>query len=121
MRFAKMVFFIAGVWGLAVLTPLFFLADYIGRQYPPPLGHPDFYYGFISTALVWQVAFLMIARNPARFRPLMVVAMLEKFGYVATLGVLYATGALQPAQAAVACPDFVLGLLFVAAFVKTRP
>jgi hypothetical protein len=35
--------------------------------------------------------------------------------------VLYATGALQSAQAAVACPDFVLGLLFVAAFMKTRP
>ena len=121
MRFAKMVFTGAGVWGLVVLTPLLFLIDYMGRQYPPPITHPDFYYGFVMVALAWQVAFLLIGRDPVRFRPLMIAAMLEKFGYVATLSVLYARGDLQAAQFAVAVPDFVLGLLFVAAFTRTRP
>lgn len=120
MRFAKTVFSIAGLWGLVVLTPLFFLFDSVGRQYPPPITHPDFYFGFITVGLAWQVAFLLIGRDPVRFRPLMLAAMLEKFGYVTVLAVLYARGFLQAGQAAVGAPDFVLGLLFVAAFVKTR-
>ena len=62
----------------------------------------------------------MIGRDPERFRPLMIPAMLEKFGYVLSLGVLYAHGQLQLAQAAAGGPDLALGLLFVAAFMKTR-
>ncbi len=120
MRFAKIVFTIAGVWGLLVLTPMYFLFEAVGRRYPPPITHPDFYFGFVTVALAWQVAFLVIARDPARFRPLMVAAMLEKFGYVASLAALYASGRLQLAQAAPGAPDLVLGLLFVAAFVRTR-
>lgn len=119
MRFAKIVFTIAGVWGFLVLTPLYFLFDYVGRQYPPPVTHPDLYYAFVTVALVWQIAFLMIAREPARFRPLMPVAMLEKFTYVAVLLLLHVQGRLPLVQAAVAIPDFVLGLFFVAAFVNT--
>jgi hypothetical protein len=118
-RFARLVFAAAGIWGLAILTPLYFLFDYVGRQSPPPITHPDFYYGFVAVALVWQVAFLLIARDPARFRPLMLLAMLEKFGYVATLAVLYAGGRLSPVQAAPAIPDLMLGVLFVAAFMRT--
>ena len=35
MRFAKIVFIAAGVWGIVVLTPLYFLLDLTGRQYAP--------------------------------------------------------------------------------------
>jgi hypothetical protein len=121
MKFAKTVFLCAGIWGLLVLTPLYFLYDTIGRQYPPPATHPDFYYGFVSVALVWQIAFLLIATDPLRFRPLIAIAILEKFGYVATLSVLYALGEIRPGQFAVAVPDAILGLLFVTALVKTSP
>jgi hypothetical protein len=119
MRFARVVFAVAGVWGLLVLTPLYFMFDYVGREYPPPVTHPDFYYGFVGVALAWQVAFLIIAGDPALFRPLMIVALFEKLGYVATLGALYARGRLLPGQAGVAVPDFVLGVLFVVAYVRT--
>ena len=119
MRFAKTVFTIAGVWGVLVLTPLYFIAGELGRRYPPPFTHLDFYYGFVGVALAWQVAFLMIGRDPIRLRPMMIPAMLEKFGYVATLTVLYLYGELQTGQFAVAVPDFILGLLFAAAFTKT--
>ena len=37
-----------GTWGLVVLTPLYFLFDEIGRQFPPATKHPDFYYGFLG-------------------------------------------------------------------------
>jgi hypothetical protein len=119
MRFAKIVFLIAGVWGLVIVTPLYFMYDTIGRQYPPPLTHPDIYYGFIAVTLAWQVAFLVISSDPVRLRPLMMAAMLEKFGYVVTLTALYRGGHLQLGQYALAGPDFLLGILFVAAFLKT--
>ncbi len=121
MKFAKIVFLCAGIWGLLVLTPLYFLYDTIGRLYPPPATHPDFYYGFVIVAIVWQIAFLLIATDPLRFRPLIAVAILEKFGYVATLSVLYALGEIGLGQFVVIGPDAILGLLFVAALVKTSP
>ena len=121
MRFAKYVFRIAGIWGLVIVTPLYFLYDTVGRQYPPPVTHPDFYYGFASVTLAWQIAFLMIATDPLRFRPIMIAASLEKFGYLATLGMLYVQGRVQFGQFAVVSPDAILGLLFIAAFVKTSP
>jgi hypothetical protein len=34
--------------------------DLIGRQNPPAITHPGFYYGFITVGLAWQVAFLVI-------------------------------------------------------------
>jgi len=48
MKFAKVVFWTAGIWGVLVLTPLFFIFDMIGRTDPPPITHPGFYYGFRS-------------------------------------------------------------------------
>jgi hypothetical protein len=119
MRFAKVVFTIAGVWGVLILTPLYFLFDLVGEQYPPPITHPDFYYGFLTITMVWQIAFLVIATDPLRYRPLIPVAILEKFGFIATLATLYALGRIQLGQFAVAGPDLILGLLFLTAFLKT--
>ena len=119
MRLAKGVFYVAGMWGLVILTPLYFLFDLIGQRFPPAITHPDFYYGFVGVALAWQVAFLVIARDPVRFRPLMVPAILEKFLYVISTGVLFAQGRLQSGQIAGAGADLVLGTLFVVAFLKT--
>jgi len=119
MHFAKFVFFVAGIWGFLIITPLYLMYDVIGRTYPPAVTHPDFYYGFLSVTIAWQVAFLMIATDPIRFRPLMMAAALEKFGYMATLSALFAQGRMQVGQVAVVSPDLVLGVLFVAAFVRT--
>ena len=119
MRFARIVFIIAGVWGIAVLTPLSFLVDITGRQYAPPAAYPQFFYGFISVAMAWQIAFLIIGSDPARFRLLMIPAIIEKLGYVATLIVLFSQARLPAADAQAAVPDGLLGFLFVAAFVKT--
>jgi len=120
MRFAKIVFIGAGIWGIAVLAPFYRLVDVTGRHYAAPVDYPQFFYGFISVAFVWQIAFLVIGSNPARFRPLMIPGMLEKFGYCATLAVLYAQGRITATDLQPLWPDFVIGLLFVGAFVKTR-
>jgi hypothetical protein len=70
--------------------------------------------------LAWQVAFLIIARDPVRFRPLMIPSILEKLGYVATVAVLYARGRIFPEDASAAAPDLLLGVLFIVAFARTR-
>ena len=119
MRFARIVFVGAGIWGLAVLTPLYWLIDITGRRYPAPVDYPHFFYGFLSVALAWQIAFLIIGINPLFFRALMIPGILEKFGWVATLAVLYGQSRISTIDAQAAIPDLALGILFVAAFVKT--
>jgi hypothetical protein len=88
MTFARVVFLVAGAWGIVVLTPLYFLVDLTGRQYAVPVDYPQFFYGFVSVALAWQIAFLVIGLSPARFRPLMIPSTVEKLGHVTGVAVL---------------------------------
>jgi hypothetical protein len=119
MKFAKLVFYAAGIWGVGVLAPLVFLVDVTGRHYRAPEVYPQFFYGFIAVAMAWQFGFLLIGSDPARFRPVMILAMIEKFGYVMTLIVLYARQRISSVDFQPAAPDFILGVLFVVAFIKT--
>ena len=119
MRFARVVFIAAGLWGVVVLTPLYFLVDISGRQYVPPTMYPQFFYGFLSVAMAWQIAFLVMGVSPARFRPLMIPAMAEKFGHVVTVAALYGQARISTVDAMAAGPDLLFGVLFVAAFAKT--
>lgn len=119
MRFAKIVFWCAGIWGIVVLTPLYFMLRAVNLQTPPAITHPEFYYGFVGVALAWQFAFILIATDPVRFKPMMIPSVLEKFGYAATMVVLDSQMRLSHRQAIVAIPDLILGILFVAAYFKT--
>jgi hypothetical protein len=120
MKFARFVFIAAGVWGIAVLTPFYWLIDVTGRRYAPPVEYPHFFYGFFSVAMAWQIAFLIIGSNPSRFRPFMIPGMLEKLSYVVTLAVLYSQSRISAIDTQAAIPDLLLCILFVVAFVKTR-
>jgi hypothetical protein len=121
MRFAKYVFWIAGLWGLLVITPLYFMFDLIGRKDPPPITHPGFFYGFVGVALSWQIAFLLIGRDPARFRPLMIPSVLEKLTYNTAIVVLVVQNRTRASDLVFAGTDFLLGVLFVIAYFATRP
>src|SRR5271167_2534206 len=119
MKFAKVVFWLAGIWGVLVLTPLYFMFDLIGKKDPPAITHPGFYYGFVGLGLAWQIAFIFIARDPVRLRPMMIPSVMEKFGYGATFAVLYMQHRLTPGDLALGCIDLLFGALFLAAFLKT--
>ena len=119
MKFARVVFAIAGVWGLLVVTPLYFLFNTLSRQYPPAITHPEFYYGFAGVALAWQIAFLIIASDPVRFRLIMIPSILEKLGYAVAIIVLHLQGHSAPPNLLFAGVDLLLCLLFVIALVKT--
>lgn len=120
MRFAKIVFWIAGIWGVLVLTPLYFIFNVIGRNDPPPITHPAFYYGFVSVSLAFQLVFFVIAKHPVLLRPMMIPSMLEKFGYGATLFLLFLQNRLHPQDLALGGIDVLFGVLFLIAFFKTE-
>ena len=120
MKFAKTVFWVAAIWGFLVLTPLYFMFDLIGSKDPPAITHPAFYYGFVGAGLAWQLAFLIIATNPVRFRPIIPAAIIEKFSYGIALVVLYLHGRLHAADLTFAGADLLLGVLFIWAFVKVK-
>jgi len=119
MKFAKIVFWIAGIWGLLVISPLYFLFDLIGRNDPPPITHPGFFYGFAGAALAWQIAFLFIATNPARYRPLMIPSLIEKFTYSLAVIVLVMQARMRSSDLVFGVVDFLLGALFTLAYFKT--
>ena len=119
MRFAKLVFAVAGIWGLLVLTPLLFLEQKIGADHPPAITHPEYFYGFTLVALAFQIVFLVISRDPVRYRTLMLVCMVEKFPFVIACAALYAQGRLYPAFLVGPAADMILGVLFVVAYFKT--
>jgi hypothetical protein len=121
MKFSRIVFAFAGIWGILVLAPLYFIFDLIGRQDPPPITHPGFYYGFVSVGLAWQVAFLIIARDPVRLRPLIVASILEKIGGGGTFVVLYLQSRLTKGDLGLGCIDLLFAVLFAVAYFKTQP
>jgi hypothetical protein len=120
-KFAKIVFWIAGIWGVLVITPLYFMFDVISRNDPPRITHPGFFYGFAGAALAWQIAFFFIAKDPARHRPLMIPSMFEKFSYGAAVVVLVSQGRMHRSDGVFGGADLLFGVLFVIAYLKTRP
>ena len=66
MVFARRVFGVAGIYGLLVLLPQYFTEAKTGADFPPPITHPEYYYGFVGVAVAWQVLFLILARDPHR-------------------------------------------------------
>jgi hypothetical protein len=121
MRFAKTVFWIAGVWGVLVLAPLYFMFDLIGQQDPPPITHSAFFYGFIAIGLAFQIVFIVIAKDPLRLRPMMIPSVIEKLGGGGTFVVLYLQHRLTTGDLVLGCVDVLFGILFLAAFFKTAP
>jgi hypothetical protein len=78
MKFARTIFLIAGIYGLLVMLPQYFLEGRIGRDTPPPISHPEFYYGFIGVTIAWQILFLIISNDPLRYRVMMIPAVFGK-------------------------------------------
>ena len=118
-RFAKIVFRVAGIYGLLVLTPMYFLESKIGRDTPPAITHPEFFYGFVGVALAWQFVFLVLSTDPVRYRPMILPSILEKIGFGIPSFILFFEGRLAPSTLAVASVDWVLAFLFLTAYFKT--
>lgn len=121
MKFAKIVFFVAGIEGLLILSPMYLLENKIGRDSPPPITHPEYFYGFAGVALAWQVLFLVLATDPVRYRPMILPSILEKIGWGVALIVLFYQRRLALSAFAIGSVDWVFAFLFLAAYFTTRP
>lgn len=119
MRFAKIIFWIAAIWGILVLAPLYFMFNLIGRRDPPPITHPAFFYGFVGVGLAWQIAFIFIAKDPLGLRPLMIPSVIEKVSYGLAVAVLVAQGRTAASDLIFGGIDLLFAVLFVIAYLKT--
>jgi len=109
MKFARVVFAIAGTLGILAIIPMY-LAPGTWR-----------YYGVLGPLVAWQLVFFLIAADPQRFRPIMIPAMLEKVLWVLTLIVFYGQGKMRTVDVVGGTiPHVLLGVLFAIAFFKTR-
>jgi len=119
-KFAKIVFRVAGIYGLLVLTPLYFLENKIGRDTPPAITHPEYFYGFVGVGLAWQFSFLVLSTDPVKYRAMILPSILEKISYGIALAVLFSQHRLPLSVLAVGSVDWIFALLFLAAYFKTK-
>lgn len=118
MTAARRLFLIAGIYGLAVILPQYFLEARLGRDYPPAVTHPEYFYGFLGVGAAWQVAFLVIARDPMRYRLMIIPSVLEKLSFFTAAAILYWQGRVSPMLVGFGVVDLVFAILFVIAFVR---
>ena len=121
MTFARSVFRFAALYGLLAVLPMYFLEARIGRDQPPAITHPEFFYGFVGVVISWQLAFLVIAGDPKRFRPLMIPAVMEKATFGIAVVALFTAGRVATPILVLGLIDSTLGVLFIVSFIKSAP
>jgi hypothetical protein len=119
MRFARWVFWLSGISGILLTVPPYFMEAQTGQNYPPPVTHPEYYYGFFGVTVAWQVLFLVIGSDPVRYRLAMLPAMLEKASFVAAMLVLYFQERLPALWLAFVATDGIWLVLFLIAYLRT--
>jgi hypothetical protein len=119
MRFAKVVFLAAGIYGLLILTPIYFMENKIGHETPPAITHREYFNGFLGAGLAWQVLFLVLSRDPVRYRAMILPSILEKIAYGIALIVLFAQRRLPLSVLTIGSVDWVFAFLFLAAHFTT--
>jgi hypothetical protein len=121
MGFARWVFLVAGIQGLLSWSTGYLAEPMQGVVKSPPIGRPEYFYGFLGAVLAWQLSFLLIARDPTRYRPLMLVATLQKFSFFAPCIGLFAVGRLADRGMLVSgMIDGVWMVLFAIAWTRSR-
>lgn len=118
MKLARWIFGVAGVYGLVLLVPFYFLEDRIGQDTPPAITHPEFFYGFVGLGVAWQIAFLCVAVDPVRYRLMMIPSMVEKFAFAIAVGVLFLKDRVPTTLVGFGSIDLMLGVLFVVAWLR---
>jgi hypothetical protein len=119
MTFAKRVFLVAGLYGLVTVVPFYFLEARIGRDQPPPISHPEYYYGFLGVVVAWQLVFLLLSRDPVRYRLLMLPSIVEKLAFGLAVLVLVAQDRVAFLMVGPAIIDLAFAVAFGLAYART--
>jgi len=115
--FAKKVFLIAGVYGLMALVPQYFMEGRLSLRFPPPLTHPEHFYGFIWRGDRMAVRVLYNCAGCSAFAQLHVTCGIgETFLRCSHLGALREGLVTVPVLCAAAI-DLLFAILFILAYV----
>lgn len=120
MKFSRWVFSIAAVYGVIALVPMYFQESMVATTQPPAITHAEYYYGFIGVALAWQLAFVLIAVDPSRYRPMIIPATLEKVGFGGAAIALCLQHRLSTLMLAAGVADLLFAALFMLAWWQLR-
>jgi hypothetical protein len=116
MKTPRLIFTIAGIYGLLILTPFLFLERQIADATPGGLTHVEYYYGFLGAALVMQLVYLTIGRDPVPFRPLMPLCTLAKLAFFVPVLILWLQGRIAAQVLEFASVDALLAFAFLHAW-----
>lgn len=119
MHFARWTFRLAGIYGLILLTPFYFLERTIGEA-TVPVSHPEYFYGFVGAALTAQLLSLLISTDPGRYRPAMLVAVLGKLSFGVSSWLLWLEARITGTVVFFATIDLLWAALFTLAYRATR-
>jgi hypothetical protein len=120
MKLAKWTFRTAGVFGLIVMIPMLFVENLIEQIMPPAVNHPEFFYGFVVLNICWQILYLFLAKDPIRFRPMMIPAFLAKASAPVALIWLYLQRRISSQWITTSIMDGVFAILFLVSYWATR-
>ena len=115
MKFARYVFLIAGIYGLIVLVPQYFV-EAAGAT--PAIALPEFFYGFIGVAVAFQLVFIIISTDPQKYRPMILPSIVEKFSFAIAVALLVYAGRTSGQIVIGASLDMLLGVLFIISWFK---
>ena len=120
MMFARWTFLLAGIYGLLILGAGLLAEIPVGGRAQMLLEEPEFYYGFLGSALVWQLVFLLVSSDPVRWRSLMPICVLEKLAFLGSSAALVGAGRMPIGAPFVgAIIDGLLAVLFLLAWRRT--
>jgi hypothetical protein len=118
MRFAKWSFRLAAIYGILLLAPFYVLEKAIASA-SVPIAHPEYFYGFVGTALAAQLLFLLISTDPQRYRPAMPIAVLGKVSFGIPAWILWLEGRIGGDVTALGTVDLFLAACFAISWLLT--
>jgi hypothetical protein len=120
MGFARLAYLVAGLWGIIVI-PLGYVSYLTGTdQTLVTIARPEIVHGFFLLALPWQLLFILISRDPARYNPVMPFTVLEKLPFAAVTLSMFARGQVTPVMGFFGAMDGLFGVMFCVAYWLTR-
>ena len=111
-RFARSVYLAAAIYGLLAVPPLY-LTD-------APDPHRLMYFAFAGIALVFQGVFLVIARDPRRYRAFVPLTIFEKVSFGVPALAFWSQGKAESAMALGGAIDLALAAVFTVVWLRLR-
>lgn len=116
----KTIFLTSGIYGLIIMLAMLLSEKQFSHENPPQLTHLEFYYGFIGVCIAFQILFILIAKNPLKYKLMMVPAILEKFSFGLVVIVMHYQKNIPNTVFVFGLIDLIFLCLFIYAFIKTR-